>query len=762
MATYHFRVKNDTKPNGTKMSAKGHVDYILREDGKAHAKYINREGTPIQEPDCVFKVVQLPNWANGSAQKFFEAATRYEDKGNRRFKEIEFSLPNELTLEQNREIIDRFIIAAHLSSHYYAYAIHDKIGALSNQRHPHVHIMFSERLIDDVEIEKERPAYRYFRRAAKPLKGDALASFERRSEHGAPKDKRWHDRNFLIQIREDFARIQNEVLQKNGYAIRVDHRTLKAQKEDAERKSDTFLAEVFDRSPESYIGITSAHDDDERTTDLKRYREICQQKFDRLFQIDFREKILAEEQIRTSVRQVEILALSLIHSESYTEQTLKNESLDLLRQRILSGLADIKKLKRQLVKGLQAEERSQSEYLTNEERILLCEYKNAVAQKFNLENLLRELVPPNEKHTDQLKAFAAIESGIRAEISSLRQSMAKRYPEFRTLEEKMQTSYLRRNIQLATHFRLQENLKTLTELKKSADTLLLDVQEFEKLTTASELSQSIFSLTEVEKNLRQQYLSLKSDYERAVDERNALRLKVISPARALAMARNIFVHGAFKTLRAEKQKHAKVTKIFERQFSEFQQRLSNFENTNWTNSSEKFQEQYQLTRAKLTLEASRQKLTEAQKSLTAEATRLENLCKPEQAQQQIALIAAGILRKNLKVVHHYENTKTRSHDLFQKLQQMKKRLEYLKTPRSRKLKTAIYRVISSESSSSKISSIDQNSIAAIIADALGGEKYAVPLVAYSSGNSLEMDKSWELMSELDRDEISQRKIIRDL
>ena len=762
MATYHFRVKNDTKPNGTKVSAKGHVDYILREDAKAHAEYINREVTPAQESDCVFKAVQLPSWANGSAQKFFEAATRYEDKGNRRFKEIEFSLPNELTLEENREIVDRFV-AAHLSSHYYAYAIHDKIGALSNQRHPHVHIMFSERLIDDVELAKERPAYRYFRRAAKPFKGETVASFERRSEHGAPKDKRWHDRNFLIQIREDFARIQNEVLKKHGYAVRVDHRKLKAQKEDAERNGDTFLAEVLDRSPEAYIGITSAHDDNSlAATDLKRCRAVCQQKFDRLFQIDFREKILAEEQIRESVRQAEFLALSLIHSESYTEQALKNESLDLLRQRILSGLVDIKNLKRRLVKGLQAEERSQFEYLTRTERTLLCEYKNAVAQKVNLESLLRELVPPNEKYADQMKAFTAVESGIREEISSLRQSIAERYPKFKTLEEKMHTSYLRRSIQLAIHLRLQENLKTLTELKKSADTLLLDVHDFEKLTTAQELSHSIFSLPEVQENLRQQYLSLKRAYEQTIEERNALRLKVISPARALAMARNIFVHGAFKTLRAEKQKHEKATKCFERQFSKFQQRLSDFENTNWTNSSEKFQEQYQLTRTKLTLEASRQKLAETQKALADEATRLENLCKPVQAQQQIALIAAGILRKNLKVVYQYENAKNRSQDLFQKLQQMKKRLGFLKAPRSRKLKTAFYRVIPSDSTSSKNPSADQNSIAAIIADALGGENYAVPLVAYSSGNSLEMDKSWELLNDLDKDEILNRTILRDL
>jgi len=224
MATYHLRVKNDTNPGGTKVSAKRHADYILREDGKSHADYINREGVQSEKTDCIFKGSQLPKWAKGSAQKFFSAATRYEDRRNRRYKEIELSLPNELTLEQNREIVERFI-ANHVSNHYYAYAIHEKEGELSGERHPHIHIMFSERLIDDVEKISERPAYKYFRRAARPLKGEQVASFERRSEHGAPKAPKWHDKKYLCEMRADFARIQNEVLAKYGYSIRVDHRS---------------------------------------------------------------------------------------------------------------------------------------------------------------------------------------------------------------------------------------------------------------------------------------------------------------------------------------------------------------------------------------------------------------------------------------------------------------------------------------------------------------------------------------------------------
>ena len=148
------------------------------------------EGAQSNRNDCIFKGSHLPKWAKNSPQRFFDAATCYEDKGNRRYKEIELSLRNELTLEQNREIVDKFI-ANHLSNHYHAYATHDKASELSGERHPHVHIMFSERLIDDVEKMSEQPAYKYFRRVAKPLKGKQVASFERRREHGTPKDKKW-------------------------------------------------------------------------------------------------------------------------------------------------------------------------------------------------------------------------------------------------------------------------------------------------------------------------------------------------------------------------------------------------------------------------------------------------------------------------------------------------------------------------------------------------------------------------------------------
>ena len=99
--------------------------------------------------------------------------------------EIEFALPNELqTVEQYRQIIDAFI-EKHLKDHYYAYAIHNKIGTMSNgQHHPHVHIMFSERIIDDVEKVKERPAKYFFLYPARKKKDGSEMTFEERYKRG--------------------------------------------------------------------------------------------------------------------------------------------------------------------------------------------------------------------------------------------------------------------------------------------------------------------------------------------------------------------------------------------------------------------------------------------------------------------------------------------------------------------------------------------------------------------------------------------------
>ena len=57
---------------------------------------------------------------------------------------------------------------------------------------------------------------------------------------------------------------------------------------------------------------------------------------------------------------------------------------------------------------------------------------------------------------------------------------------------------------------------------------------------------------------------------------------------------------------------------------------------------------------------------------------------------------------------------------------------------------------------------DPNFIVDLIADALNGNENAVQLVAYCPDDCLEMDKTWSLMSELDKDALLHKLAMRDL
>ena len=761
MATYHLRVKDDIKRSGSKVSPIRHADYILREEGQAHADYINREGAQSDKNDCVFKGSQLPKWAKGSPQKFFSAATRYEDKGNCRYKEIELSLPNELSLEQNRAIVDRFL-ANHLANHYYAYAIHEKSGELSGEKHPHVHIMFSERLIDDVERISARPACKYFRRAAKPLRGEQVASFERRREHGAPKDKKWHSKKYFHEMREDFARIQNEVLAKNGFSIRVDHRSLETQQREAENHGDSFLAKVYKRAPESYIGIVPAHAEDRQIADVKRYRKIIQDKQSELFQTDLKQKSTEESETKFLVRCAEHSSLALINSQAYKSANLEDESLCTLNQDILSGLERIKKLKRKLVGVLRAEERAQKEYLSAADHSFLIDYENKLRQRDNLQRLLSQLIPPPEKQTENRQAFYAIQHAITKKISDLRLFLADNNSRFWDTKRKMDEPFRRKNVELVVHGILQRNLEVLNELKKTSTDVLKHVDALRGKLVVRETPQSTFTAKEIRDSLYQQYRALHRQYEQATEHRNRLMFRVISPCRALEIAKNIFLHGALKKLHAEQDSYKKTSAQYERDLSENRKREIFFNNTDWSNLGVKLLEHYYITKENFRLETIRKKLAQTKRHLDSESFRLKALFQNDDAQEKIALIAAAILRKNLKTAQEYEETKKLLGVLSNKIQETEKRFKTFDSGYLRLKKSYVYRVIPSVPNSAKTSTSSKNELVQIIADALLAESYALPLVVRLDGKFLEMEKDWELMSELEKDELIQKQIVREL
>jgi hypothetical protein len=720
MATYHLRLKNDNKPNGKKVSAKAHINYILREGENA-------------QKDCVFTAHQLPSWANGSPQKFFEAATRYEDKGNCRYKELELSLPNELTLEQNREIVETFI-AHHLKNHYYAYGIHEKVGAISGFAHPHVHIMFSERLIDEVERRKERPAYKYFKRAAKPLKGEDVASFERRREHGAPKDKKWRDKNFLTSIRSDFAQIQNAVLEKNGYSIRVDSRSLDAQQQVAEQNGDSFLANFNLRVPETYIGIKRVHSNSSFVTDLKKTRQRNFQRLVSLLQLDINQSANTEFEVKAQVRRAELDAKNF--SSTFADD-----------------IAKLNALKRKFTTTQQSIEKAQVEYLSPSDFNSLRAFKESLRQIYNLEKSLKEIKRPPDSQLNNLAAYEEIGAAIENRIITIKKSL--KFNEVEKLEEKLKSESTYKNIALVAHQLFQHNLAILEEMKKISADILNKCKTLEEKNKP--VIQEVFSLSDIKDNLRLLYHSLKKQQETTENKLAELRLKVISPSRALLIAKNVFLNGNFKKLNLEKRKYEKVAKKLDSDLESFQKVKSNFENTEWENPTEKFQHHYYLLKTKIELEHRQKEIKKWKTSLDKESQRLDYLTSTDGAKEKIALIAASILRKNLPTAQTFEKEKKKLAVIKHNLLLCKERLNFISDHKSKK--NYFYRVIPSANLPQK----DQNFIVSLIADALRGENYAVPLVARSSGNlEMEMEKEWELMSDLDKDEFLHKQIFCDL
>ena len=731
---------------------------------KSHVEYINRENAFAKRGGCIFQAHHLPNWAKDDPKKFFRAADKYEGCGNRRYVEIEFALPNELTtVEQYRQIIDPFI-AKHLNDHYYTLAIHEKFGALSNgQRHPHVHIMFSERLIDDVEKIKERSPKNFFKYPARKKKDGSQPTFDEKFNRGAPKSRKWCDHSFISLLRADFAQIQNEVLNNNGFSIRVDHRSLKAQKEEAERNGDSFLAKLFDRLPEKYIGIISCQDDENpQLANLKEFRALRLQHFDIVLKLDSMAKELTELETKDAVQTSSINAKNFIDSNEFSSQSFDSDKLKALRANLLNAVAEVNKWKRVIVSLHDAEEQAKLEYMTKSERQLWLNYSSTVSQIHHLQEFLQSLSQPKDSTSDALQTYNDIVAGVKKKIIALNSSTSLLEKSIADINLKLESPDFKKNILLVTHHILQDNSFARKKLKQACTNLDRAVDELRNAIVSrsgNNKNKDIFKTKEVYDLVRRHYFGLKKEYEKTLDLKFDLQQKIISPSRAFDMAKNSFLHGALKSLRESLRKYLKDEQLFSKNLADFSLREKIFINRDWSVEDRPIflQEKYFIDKHKILLDIEQHRLLNLKISLENRANELEQFCQKPQSQEKIQDIATGILRKNFKFVRRLEETDSRLKLLSQRITHAKKQMDALKSQLAIDNRHTCYKVVSSDNSSSST-----ESLTSIIADAILREPDAVQCVARFDGDYFEMEKSWVLMSVFDKAELIRKKMIREL
>ena len=134
---------------------------------------------------------------------------------------------------------------------------------------------------------------------------------------------------------------------------------------------------------------------------------------------------------------------------------------------------------------------------------------------------------------------------------------------------------------------------------------------------------------------------------------------------------------------------------------------------------------------------------------------MEALCQQPDAKKKIDEIATCILRKNFRFVRQLEEVDNRNKEIILRMNHAKDQMKALENRIACDKVNTRYRVTVSDT-------LSNNQAASLIADAIMFEPQAVQVVARLDGNFLEMDKTWELMSELDKDELIRKKIIREL
>jgi hypothetical protein len=212
--------------------------------GFSHASYIFREGrysaNELKEQLEYKASGNLPEWAK-DGKDFWKEGDLREQIGGRVYREIVVALPNELTKEQRIELTNDFI-KEHLGEQYaYSVAIHSKEATLKEGvKQPHAHIMFSERKLDGIKRDKNL----YFKKAntKQPERG------------GNKKERSWITKEKLNHLRESWAMIQNQTLEKYGHEARVDHRSFKVRRQEALENNDIVKAELLARNPEEHLG----------------------------------------------------------------------------------------------------------------------------------------------------------------------------------------------------------------------------------------------------------------------------------------------------------------------------------------------------------------------------------------------------------------------------------------------------------------------------------------------------------------------------
>ena len=730
-------------------SAKKIIDNIQTNADKtyaaSHLQYINREAAFKKRGGIIGGGCHLPSWSNNDPKIFFEAADRYAPKNDERYKEIEFALPNELTLDQQKELIQKFL-DLHLKDHYYAYAIHNKVGTLdaTGQEHPHVHIMFNTKIIDEQERKQERPPEIFFKKY----------NFRYPERGGPKKNTDWYGKNrreHLCRVRESYAILQNEALREAGIPIRVDHRTKEAQYKEAVEHGFVTLAKLLEIMPEKYINMTDMLNQDSKDfKDKQKFRDYKADYIRKLQAADHLERLIKEEETRERVQTAKY-DFSEIVSESDEDgddtgeiRELKKRVIDLLNQEVnLHGL---------VLREADAITQAQISLMFPEEKKLFAAYRDLKEQKRGWQNCKSKLKKPPAFQLEEVAIYEKLVIEIDNAISTINKKIleAEKEPVLRDAFIRLSTKAYEKKVWQAKLNLMNENKPIRDKYYKICDEIdeaMRELQDhlekheeklrndsYEKEYTGEDLLNALYKERKILRNhLRKLQKSL-ADQEK----------KVFSLERAEAMAKDRFVKGDFKKLREEFRKLRKREGYYDVDLKKLDElRISG-------DMAAVPKEEVRLAQMKEENDSTRQKLETWQADL-------DRRCSEPKAVEKIAEITKGILNKN-------QGEKKRRDYLVRKVSECNEKIKEI----DKKI-SGLRKSFRDENPKKRFKVADPKSIPdmplprmeapSIITNALLGDEYCAGFVYRNKDDDIH--KEWELMTEAEKDEARMKRAYRD-
>lgn len=727
MAFYHCSIKTSKDKKGNFIPGKKHADYINREGeykdydnkvGLAHAEYINREKDFARQEflrkhgQCVYKANKLPKWAKGNPSEFFKSADVYGRKNKASYREFELALQEELTLEQNIEIVNTILNnCEYFQDKYYAVAIHDKQAALdSTKQQIHCHIMVSDKMIDDIEKTNERPPEQFFKTYCRV----------NTDKGGAKVDRYFSKDNFgknLTHFRKYYCDVTNAVFRKYGIDKTIDHKSLKMQREEALRNGDYVRAEILNRPAEQYIGTIASYDKNDPTVQkLLEKRAYIAERTNLILAASETEKNIKDtiliDKINSSIKE----ANDVIDERCNTLES-KVADISILKNDILFLLNQIKETSKDVLSFEEAKALAKYDLMTKDEKALTNKLFNFSQKSMELQNKIAS--------TDNIAA----KQELNIELEKANKAISNLKVQLRPANKKFTQPYWKAQVTKKVNHLLKENAPAKEQLELLQTQLNNKTVQLRKFIVANVKNlPEAYSAKDVKVIIDNLIDNVKNNITIKQQEYKSLSARVISPQRAREMAYNVATNHKYKELKEAKRLVAKEKINLEQEAKPLINQLEYVQ---------KFDDSYSLNQVKQQLQpyiTKYHELNVKEQDVFTKFNELEVFINAPEQQEKINSIIEGILTKNSPIKYQCDSLRGQISSLKIELKELKNLSVGVNNQVRLDKNTNFKYSIKLQTGTTSVANISGGSISSsdtikLLAQAFNGVEGAIPLVA---------------------------------